>query len=62
MSAQRPIDESSLDTIGPLRVGVDLARVRRRANARLGSGIDSQVVRKMMSKLDTATTKEKKRL
>lgn len=61
MSKQPQIDDSPLQGVGPLQIGAELVRVRRRARARLGAGIGAQAVEKMVSKLDHVLTKEKER-
>ena len=61
MSNQTQIDDSPLKGVGPLQIGAELVRVRRRASARLGAGIGAQAVEMMLSKLDHVFVKEKER-
>ncbi len=61
MSNQAQIDDSPLKGVGPLQIGAELVRVRRRASARLGAGIGAQAVEMMLSKLDHLLDKEKER-
>ena len=61
MSNQPQIDDSPLKGVGPLQIGAELVRVRRRASARLGAGIGAQAVEMMLSKLDHLLDKEKER-
>ena len=46
---------------GPLEIEAELNRVRQRAKARLGKGIDRRSVEVMLSKLDDQNEKEKTR-
>jgi len=52
MSSRVSSARDRLGYLGAVPVGVELARVRRRANARLGSGIKAQTVRRMLAKLE----------
>lgn len=52
MSSQMQTARNRLDFFDALPVGAELERVRQRANARLGSGIKTQTVRKMLAKLE----------
>ncbi len=53
MSSQMQTARDRLGFSGALPVGAELARVRQRANARLGPGIKARTVRKMLAKLET---------
>ncbi len=58
-SRRQPIDPVKRG--GPLQIEAELGRVRQRAKARLGTGIDRRSVEAMLSKLEKQNDEEKNR-